>query len=153
MTTKSLRLFIGGTFVILGLFLVTILWELFLFPTSLNEFLFRHRLKEASNSGAMEIRITDLAPFDWEEVCFHHAYNGDWRYDKYHRVYRAPAKGAQDGIETLLFIKHDGRPTYFVGTAGIEIIHQRRLCWSRNEAVMKRVFASRPRYSMTGDIP
>lgn len=153
MTKVILGWLLGGLLGSLALLVAIVLWHAFLLPLSLDEYLFRHRLEEASAKGATEIRFTDVAPFDWDEVCFHPPYNGDWRYDKYERVYKAPQRGAQDGIETLLFIRHDGRPTYFVGTAGIRIIYERRRCWLRDEAIMTKDTNSHGlTYAMNDDI-
>ncbi|MCX5724776.1 MAG: hypothetical protein NTX84_09765 [Nitrospirae bacterium] len=154
MIKKIFRWLPGGALAVLAIIVAMFLWHAFLLPTSLNEYLFRQRLEEAARSGAKDIRFADLARFDWEEVCFHHPYDGYWRYDKYQRVYHAPARGSQDGIETLLFIRQDGSPTYFVGTAGVHVTSKRRLCWPRNEAIMTRVTDSRgTRYEMRDDLP
>jgi len=137
----------------LVLLLTFLLWKIFLFPTSFNELLFRHRLKAALESGATEIRMADLARFDWEEVCLLHAYTGYFRHEKYHRMY--PGQGHSEGDETLLFIKRDGSPTYFSyfgGMAGVHIFYARRTCWPRDEAIMTRTPGSPSRYSMINDL-
>ncbi len=127
-----------------GVGLVTfLLWNYLLWPSSLSEAFFRYRLSAAVKRNTQEIRFTDVAPFDWQEVCMNTAYAGNWRYDKYGRVYED--RTFSEGQETWVFIQADGRPIYFRyyrGMAGVEVSPPRG-CWSRSNAVMVRVFQGR----------
>jgi hypothetical protein len=123
------------------------LWNLLLWPTSPSEAFFRYRLNAAAKRGTPEIRLYDVAPFDWQEVCMNGAYAGDWRYDKYRRVYEDMTHS--EGQETWVFIRADGRPTYFMyygGMAGVQVSHITG-CWSRSNAVMVSG-AGQGRYTM-----
>jgi hypothetical protein len=54
------RWLLRGALAFLVLFVAIALWKAFIFPTSLNEFLFRHRLKEAAGSGAKKSDLLTL---------------------------------------------------------------------------------------------
>lgn len=132
-----------GTFA--GVSFVTFfLWNYLLWPSSPSEAFFRYRLSADAKRNNPEIRFTDVAPFDWQEVCMNGAYAGQWRYEKYGRVYEDHT--FSEGQETWVFIRADGRPIYFMyyrGMAGVEVSHASRGCWSRTNAVMVRVFQGR----------
>lgn len=91
-------------------------WDLFLLPSSLSEALFRYRLNSAAQTQKKEINFSELATFEWEEVCNHHPYDGEFKYPKYGRTYSAPVSAAHDGVWVLLFIEKDGSPTYITGS-------------------------------------
>lgn len=115
-----------------------VIWYLFFLPTSFNEALFRYRLSNAASSQKEIIRFSELAAFEWDEVCAHHPYNGDFHYPKYDRTYHAPDRAAHDGFWTLLFIKHDGSPSYISGTCvrgGAAIAEFG--CLSRSQAIFR----------------
>jgi hypothetical protein len=82
---------IAIVFACIVLLVAAVAWHLFLLPASIDEALFRYRLESAAERGAKEIRLSEMAKFDWEEVCSHHPYDGDFTYAKYKRTYQASA--------------------------------------------------------------
>ena len=91
-------------------------WGIFFLPTSINEALFRYRLSSAIQQQKNQINFVELTPFDWEEVCDHHPYNGEFKHPNYNRTYRAPMSAARDEAWVLLFIDKGGSPTYISGS-------------------------------------
>lgn len=115
-----------------------IIWRLFFLPISLNEALFRYRLGSAASVPQKNVHLSELAAFEWDEVCARHPYDGDLKYPKYGRTYQAPSRTMQDGVWVLLFIKRDGTPTYIAGscTRGGAHIHDAS-CIPRAEAILR----------------
>lgn len=128
-------------------------WDIFLLPHSLDEALFRYRLSSAAQTKKKEINLSELTEFEWEDVCDHHPYDGEFKYPKYGRTYTAPISAAHDGVWVLLFIEKDGSPTYISGscTRGGARIHEFG-CLSRTQAVFLLDGADLcPRYSAASD--
>ncbi|WP_154716350.1 hypothetical protein [Sterolibacterium denitrificans] len=128
-------------------------WDVFLLPSSLDEALFRYRLSRAVQTQKIEINFSELATFEWEEVCDHHPYDGDFKHPKYGRTYTAPMSAAHDGVWVLLFIEKDGSPTYISGscTRGGASIREFG-CLSRTKAVFRLESSGLcPRYSAAPD--
>jgi hypothetical protein len=90
-------------------------WDVFLLPSSFGAALFRYRLSRAVQTPKIEIKLAELATFDWEEVCSLHPYDGEFKHPRYGRTYHTPMRAANDGVWTLLFIGKDGGPTYVSG--------------------------------------
>lgn len=101
--------------IVIALAVGLVAWDLFLLPSSLSEALFRYRLNSAAQALKKEINFSEIATFEWEEVCDHHPYDGEFKHPKYGRTYSAPMSAAHDGIWVLLFIEKDGSPTYISG--------------------------------------
>lgn len=113
-------------------------WDLFLLPSSLSEAFFRYRLSNAALTQKTEIHLPEMATFEWEEVCDHHPYDGEFKHPKYGRTYHAPMSAAHDGVWVLLFIAKDGSPTYILGncTRGGARIREFG-CLSRTQATFR----------------
>ncbi len=113
-------------------------WDLFLLPSSLTEALFRYRLNSAAQAQKKEIDLSGLATFEWDEVCDHHPYDGEFNYPKYGRTYSAPKNAAHDGVWVLLFIEKDGSPTYISGSCTHGGAHIGEFgCLARAQAVFR----------------
>ena len=113
-------------------------WDLFLLPSSLTEAIFRYRLSSAAQSQKKEFQLSELATFEWEEVCDHHPYDGEFKYPKYGRTYHAPMSAAHDGVWVLLFIEKDGSPTYVSGSCARGGARIRDFgCLSRTQAIFR----------------
>lgn len=128
-------------------------WDLFLLPSSLNEALFRYRLNSAAQTQKTEINFSELATFEWEEVCNHHPYDGEFKYPKYGRTYSAPISAAHDGVWVLLFIEKDGSPTYITGSCTRGGAHIREFgCTPRTQAIFRLEGSGQcPSYSAASD--
>lgn len=138
MVTRKLRRLLwlvpGALLLIIG----AMAWDVFLLPSSIAEALFRYRLSGAAEIQKKEIDLAELAAFEWAEVCFHHPYDGEFKYPKYGRTYHAPMNAAQDEVWSLLFIGKDGSPTYVSGSCrrgGADI--EEFGCLSRERAVLR----------------
>lgn len=113
-------------------------WDFFLLPSSLSETIFRYRLSRAAQTPNKEIYLSELATFEWEEVCDHHPYDGGFKYQKYGRTYHAPMSAAHDGVWVLLFIEKDGSPTYISGSCARGGASIREFgCLSRTQAAFR----------------
>ncbi|OQA35050.1 MAG: hypothetical protein BWY57_00018 [Betaproteobacteria bacterium ADurb.Bin341] len=90
-----------------------------------------------------------MARFEWEEVCGHHPYDGEFKHPKYGRTYRAPMNLSRDGIWVLLFIDKSGNPTYISGSCARGGADIREFgCRSRSDAVFRSKRPERcPTYS------
>ena len=128
-------------------------WDLFLLPSSLNEALFRYRLNSAAQTQKKEIKFSELATFEWEEVCNHHPYDGEFKHPKYGRTYIAPMSAAHDGVWVLLFIEKDGSPTYITGSCTRGGAHIGEFgCMPRTQAIFRLEGSGQcPSYSATSD--
>ncbi|MGE5384376.1 MAG: hypothetical protein ACM3SV_00650 [Betaproteobacteria bacterium] len=121
--------------------LLTAAW--FVAPNSLAEALFRWRLSEAVEKSSTPIQLSDLASFEWVEVCEHHGYDGDFKHPVSGRIYTAPSSSSHDGIWSLLFIAENGEPTYITGSCkrgGAKILPF--ACMPRKQAVLELVASS-----------
>lgn len=124
--------------VFIGLTVVFAAWGFSLLPSSLAEALFRYRLSHAVQDKKTVISLAHLASFEWEEVCDHHPYDGEFKHPKYGRTYHAPMNAAHDGIWVLLFIDKEGHPTYVSGSCTQGGAYIREFgCLSRNNAVFR----------------
>lgn len=113
-------------------------WEIFFLPTSFSEVLFRYRLGKAVEDKKTEITLAELTNFEWEEVCDHHPYDGEFKHPKYNRTYQAPMNLSRDGIWVLLFIDKSGNPTYLSGNCNRSGALIREFgCRSRSNAVFR----------------
>lgn len=135
----------------IGLAITLIAWNIFLLPSSLEEALFRYRLSSVALAQKREINFFELATFEWEEVCDHHPYEGEFKYPKYGRTYTAPSRAAHDGVWVFLFIKEDGSPIYISGSCTRGGVSFREFgCLSRTQAVFRlEGIGLCPRYSTT----
>ena len=123
---------------VLVIAVVLVAWDLFFLSSSLNEALFRYRLNNAAQTQKKEINFSELATFEWEEVCDHHPYDGDFKHPKYGRTYSAPMRTAHDGVWVLLFIERDGSPIYISGSCTRGGAHIRGFgCLSRTQAIFR----------------
>lgn len=141
-STRHRLLWIGPAAIVLVAGLVA--WDLFLLPSSLSEALFRYRLNSAAQTHKKEINFSELATFEWEEVCNHHPYDGEFKYPKYGRTYSAPMNAAHDGVWVLLFIEKDGSPTYITGSCTRGGAHIEEFgCMPRTQAIFRLEGSSR----------
>ena len=136
MTTRRRVFWIVPAVIVLAIGFIA--WDIFLLPSSLDEALFRYRLSSAAKTQTREINLSELATFDWEEVCDHHPYDGEFKHPKYGRTYTAPMSAAHDGVWVLLFIEKDGSPTYISGSCVRGGASIREFgCLSRTNAVFR----------------
>ncbi|SFN64899.1 hypothetical protein SAMN05660284_01961 [Formivibrio citricus] len=73
--------------------------------------LFSYRL----NRIEVPTQLSALTPFDWNEVCASHPYDGDFRHPVTGRIYPAPLEHAHDGTWVLLFLDAKGEPRHLTG--------------------------------------
>ncbi|TCS72202.1 hypothetical protein EDC61_106117 [Sulfuritortus calidifontis] len=138
MSTSKLRRGALAIAVLIVIAVGWVAWDVLLLPSSFHEALFRYRLGNAVQAQAKAIDLAELASFEWEEVCAHHPYDGEFKHPKYGRTYQAPMNAAQDEVWVLLFIEKDGRPTYISGscTRGGASIGDFG-CRSRSQAILR----------------
>lgn len=120
------------------LLLILLFWAIA--PFSVAEALFHHRLKQAALAQQDSIRLSELTHFDWEEVCEHHPYDGDFKHPESGRVYRSPFSAAHDGTWVLLCMDHKGNPESISGNCsngGATIEEFQFRCLQREKAVLK----------------
>jgi hypothetical protein len=110
------RTFIQAISILLTLCIVLIVWNMFVVASSFSEMVFRYRLEDASQTQKQKVNMAELTPFEWEEVCMHHPYDGDFKHPTNGRTYVAPMSNAHDGVWSLLFIEKNGDPTYISGS-------------------------------------
>ena len=147
--TKNLRTRI----VLVGVVLLAIGgWRLFGFATSLDEAIFLWRLSSKVSSAAVDIKLSELMPGDWELVCESHGYDGPLYLARYNKTFN-PVAPAQDAVWGLIFISKDGSFTSAVAscrTSGVSL--GTNGCTERESALLIRernsadclVFSTKP---------
>jgi hypothetical protein len=115
------------------------LWAIGLIPASIDEALFRYRLRMFAHSNTVQTMISDLATFDWELVCSNHPYDEPLFLEKYGRWYEPPVEGSK-AVWGLAFIQQDGSPKYITGNCrdrGARIHFKHAQCFNREVASLK----------------
>jgi hypothetical protein len=82
-------------------------WSMFGYATSFDEAVFLRRLSAEVSSGALEIKLLELMPGDWEVVCESHGYDGPLYLKRYNKTFD-PVAPPQDAVWGLIFISKNG---------------------------------------------
>ncbi len=105
-------------------------------PGSWNELQLRSRFEARARNNVAQIRLAELAAWDWRTVCLAGGYGGPVYLPEYGRSYNGGEM--QDGVWNLLFVRVDGTGEWVSGScrrAGLHIRDQG--CFSREDAVLR----------------